>query len=191
MLSVKCSLKPKILYLTLFGNCYKPLQQSLKDLDQAYKNFFNSCTGKRKGIKVKSPLFKRRKSRQTARFVGANYKVGQDKIYLPKVGKIRIVWSRPLTSKPSSVTIIRDSAGRYFASFVVVTFREMSLHCAQHLPKSENSIGIDLGISTFATFSNGTKVESPKPLKQNLKKLGKFQRKFAKTQPGSKPIRKT
>ncbi|NEN91270.1 MAG: IS200/IS605 family element transposase accessory protein TnpB [Okeania sp. SIO3H1] len=156
-----------------------PLQQSLKDLDQAYKNFFNSCTGKRKGTKVKPPLFKSRKSRQTARFVGKNYQVGQDKIYLPKVGKIKITWSRPLASKPSSVTIVKDSSGRYFASFVVDT-------CAEHLPKTENSIGIDLGISTFATLSNGEKFEAPKPLKKNLNKLGKFQRKFAKTDLGSK-----
>ncbi|NEP82634.1 MAG: IS200/IS605 family element transposase accessory protein TnpB [Okeania sp. SIO3B3] len=156
-----------------------PLQQSLKDLDQAYKNFFNSCTGKRKGIKVKLPKFKSRKSRQTARFVGKNYQVGQDKIYLPKVGKIKIVWSRPLASKPSSVTIIKDSAGRYFASFVVET-------CAENLPKLGKSIGIDLGISTFATLSNGDKINAPKPLKNNLKKLAKFQRKFAKTESGSK-----
>ncbi|NEO55342.1 MAG: IS200/IS605 family element transposase accessory protein TnpB [Okeania sp. SIO3B5] len=155
-----------------------PLQQSLKDLDQAYKNFFDSCTGKRKGIKVKSPKFKSRKSKQTARFVGANYKINQDKIYLPKVGKIKIVWSRPLASNPTSVTIIKDSAGRYFASFVV----EIS---PDSLPKTDNSIGIDLGISTFATLSNGEKILAPKPLKQNLKKLTKFQRKFAKTQPGS------
>ncbi|MDJ0517170.1 MAG: RNA-guided endonuclease TnpB family protein [Trichodesmium sp. MO_231.B1] len=156
-----------------------PLQQSLKDLDQAYKNLFNSCTGKRKGIKVKPPRFKSRKSRQTARFVGANYKIGQDKIYLPKVGKIKIVWSRPKPRQPSSLTIIRDSANRYFASFVVE-------NCAEHLAKTNNSIGIDLGISTFATLSNGEKFESPKPLKKNLKKLAKFQRKFAKTKPGSK-----
>ncbi len=101
-----------------------PLQQSLKDLDQAYKNFFNSCSGKRKGIKVKLPKFKSRKSKQTARFVGGNYKIGQDKIYLPKVGKIKIVWSRPLASQPTSVTIIKDSANRYFASFVVETNTE-------------------------------------------------------------------
>ncbi|MGD1700395.1 RNA-guided endonuclease InsQ/TnpB family protein [Dapis sp. BLCC M229] len=69
-----------------------PLQQSLKDLEQAYRNFFNSCTGKRKGIKAKPPKFKSRRSKQTARFVGANYRIGQDKIYLPKVGKIKIVW---------------------------------------------------------------------------------------------------
>ncbi|NEO54884.1 MAG: IS200/IS605 family element transposase accessory protein TnpB [Okeania sp. SIO3B5] len=156
-----------------------PLQQSLKDLDQAYRNFFDSCTGKRKGIKVKPPKFKSKKSRQTARFVGKNYQVSQDKIYLPKVGKIKIVWSRPLASQPSSVTIIKDSAGRYFASFVVDT-------CVEYLPESENSIGIDLGISTFATLSDGQKIDAPKPLKKNLKKLGKFQRKLAQTELGSK-----
>ncbi|NEQ75626.1 MAG: IS200/IS605 family element transposase accessory protein TnpB [Okeania sp. SIO2C9] len=156
-----------------------PLQQSLKDLDQAYKNFFDSCTGKRKGIKVKPPKFKSRKSRQTARFVGGNYKIGQDKIYLPKVGKIKIVWSRKLPSEPSSLTITKDSANRYFASFVVEINPEL-------LPKTNNSIGIDLGISTFATLSNGDKINAPKPLKNNLKKLAKFQRKFAKTELGSK-----
>lgn len=156
-----------------------PLQQSLKDLDQAYKNFFNSVTGKRKGIKVKPPKFKSRKSKQTARFVGANYKIGQDKIYLPKVGKIPIIWSRPLASNPTSVTIIKDSADRYFASFVVDI-------CAEHLAKTENSIGIDLGISTFATLSNGEKILAPKPLQKNLKKLAKFQHKFARTEVGSK-----
>ena len=156
-----------------------PLQQSLKDLDKAYKNFFNSCKGKRKGIKVKPPKFKSRKSRQSARFVGVNYKIGQDKIYLPKVGKIKIVWSRKLPAQPTSLTIIKDSANRYFASFVVEINPEP-------LPKIENSIGIDLGISTFATLSNGEKFESPKPLKNNLKKLAKFQHKFARTEPGSK-----
>ncbi|NES65855.1 MAG: IS200/IS605 family element transposase accessory protein TnpB, partial [Okeania sp. SIO2D1] len=102
-----------------------------------------------------------------------------DKIYLPKVGKIKIVWSRPLASQPTSVTIIRDSANRYFASFVVET-------CAEHLPKSNNSIGIDLGISTFATLSNGEKIKAPLTLKKNLKKLAKFKRKFARTEKGSK-----
>nr|WP_293096502.1 transposase [Okeania sp. SIO2F4] len=56
------------------------------------------------------------------------------------------------------------------------------------MPKTESSIGIDLGISTFAMLSNGEKFEAPKPLKQNLKKLAKFQGKFVRTKPGSKPI---
>nr|WP_293108611.1 transposase [Okeania sp. SIO2F4] len=74
-----------------------------------------------------------------------------------------------------------------------MTFRETSLHCAEHLPKSGNSTGINLGISTFATVGtlhatslHGEKFEAPKPLKQNLKKLAKFQRKFARTEKGSK-----
>ncbi|NES65580.1 MAG: IS200/IS605 family element transposase accessory protein TnpB [Okeania sp. SIO2D1] len=156
-----------------------PLQQSLKDLSQAYKNFFDSCKTKGQGIKVKPPKFKYKKSRQSARFVGENYKIGQDKIYLPKVGKIKIVWSRKLPNNPRSLTIIKDSANRYFASFVVEINPE-------HLPKTDSSIGLDLGISTFATLSNGDKINAPKPLKNNLKKLAKFQRKFARTEKGSK-----
>ncbi|MGK7899196.1 MAG: RNA-guided endonuclease InsQ/TnpB family protein, partial [Xenococcus sp. (in: cyanobacteria)] len=156
-----------------------PLQQSLRDLNQAYQNFFNSVTGKRKGAKVKPPRFKKRKSKQTARFRIGGFKLGQDKVYLAKIGKLKVHWSRPLPNPPSSVTIIKDSAGRYFLSFVVET-------CAEYLAKSGNSIGIDLGISTFATLSNGDKIFSPKPLKQNLKKLAKFQRKFNRTEKGSK-----
>lgn len=85
-----------------------------------------------------------------------------------------------MPKEPTSLTIIRDSANRpSIANFVVETNSES-------LPKTDNSIGIDLGISTFATLSNEEKILAPKPLKNNLKKLGKFQRKFAKTQPGSK-----
>ena len=163
-----------------------PLQQSLRDLNQAYQNFFNSVTGKRKGAKVKPPRFKKRKSKQTARFRIGGFKIGQDKVYLAKIGKLKVHWSRKLPSEPSSVTIIKDSAGRYFLSFVVETNPE-------YLVKSGNSIGIDLGISTFATVGtlhatsvHGDKILAPKPLKQNLKKLAKFQKKFNRTEKGSK-----
>ena len=84
-----------------------------------------------------------------------------------------------MPAEPSSLTIVKDSANRYFASFVVEINPEP-------LPKTDSSIGIDLGISTFATLSNGDKINAPKPLKNNLKKLAKFQRKFAKTEKGSK-----
>ena len=155
-----------------------PLQQSLNDLDVAYKNFFESLSGKRKGPKLKCPRFKSRKSRQSARFMSNNFKVGQHKIELTKVGKIKVVWSRPLPSKPSSATIIRDAAGRHFVSFVIETN-------AESLEPNRQSVGIDLGITTFATLSNGEKVEAPKPLKKNLKKLKKFQRSLSRCQKGS------
>ncbi|GGA05488.1 transposase [Okeania sp. KiyG1] len=83
-----------------------------------------------------------------------------------KIGKLKIVWSRKLPAAPSSVTVIKDSAHRYFLSFVVEIQPEI-------LAQTDNSVGIDLGISTFATFSDGTKVNAPKPLKKRIKKLRK------------------
>ena len=128
-----------------------PLQQSLNDLNQAYQNFFSSTKAKRKGRPVKPPKFKSRKSKQTARFTKGGFKVGQHKVYLAKIGYLKIVWSRELPTAPSSVTVIKDSANRYPLSFVVEIQPEI-------LPQTDNSVGIDLGIKTFATFSDGTKI---------------------------------
>ncbi len=108
-----------------------------------------------------------------------NFQVGQQKIELTKVGKIKIVWSRPLPSKPTSATMIKDASNRYFVSFVVETN-------AEPLEPNGQSVGIDLGITTFATLSNGEKINAPKPLKKNLKKLKKFQRSLSRCQKGSK-----
>lgn len=155
-----------------------PLQQALNDFNQAYQNFFKSVKGKRKGKIVKPPKFKSRKSKQTARFRKGGFKVGEHKVYLAKIGKVKIKWSRPLPSEPSSVTVIKDSADRYFLSFVVETN-------PQKLPENGNSVGIDLGIETFASMSNGKKVKSPKPLKQKLKKLKRCQRNLARKKKGS------
>lgn len=155
-----------------------PLQQSLNDLNQAYQNFFNSCKGKRKGQKIKPPKFKSRKSKQTARFTRGGFKVGQHKIKLAKIGRIKILWSRKLPSKPSSVTVIKDSADRYFVSFVVET-------TPIKLPDNGKSVGIDLGIETFAVLRDGQKIKSPKPLKQKLKKSRRCQRNLSRKKKGS------
>ncbi|MGB3205090.1 MAG: RNA-guided endonuclease TnpB family protein [Crinalium sp.] len=156
-----------------------PLQQSLRDLDQAYQNFFQSCKGQRKGKKIRPPKFKKRKSKQSAKFTNNGFKINQNSVYLPKIGDLDIVWSRPLPSEPSSLTVIKDSADRYFLSFVVEVNSE-------RLPDKGQSIGIDLGITDFATFSNGEKIKAPKPLKKKLKKLNRLQRKFSRTVKGSK-----
>ena len=155
-----------------------PLQQSLNDLNQAYSNFFDSCKGKRKGQKVKPPKFKSRKSKQTARFTRGGFKIGQHKIKLSKIGKVKIEWSRKLPSQPSSATVIKDSADRYFISFVVETNPDT-------LPDNGQSVGIDLGIETFATLSDGQKIKSPKPLKEKLKKLRRCQRNLSRKKKGS------
>ena len=157
-----------------------PLQQSLRDLDQAYSNFFNSCKGKRKGKKVKPPKFKKRKSKQSARFTDNGFKIcpNSDYVYFAKIGKIKVIWSRELPAIPSSATLIKDSADRYFVSFVVEYNPESS-------PENNNSVGIDLGITDFATLSNGEKIKSPKPLKKQLTRLRRLQKNLSRKEKGS------
>lgn len=156
-----------------------PLQQSLRNLDVAFKNFFASCTGKRKSKKVRPPKFKKRRSKQSAQFTRQGFKVNQHNIFLSKIGKIKIVWSRELPSAPSSVTVIKDSANRYFVSFVCEVEHTK-------LPNNNQSIGIDLGITDFATLSTGEKLKAPKPLKQKLKRLRRLQKNLSRKQKGSK-----
>ena len=156
-----------------------PLQQSLNDLDRAYQNFFQSGKGERKGKPVKPPKFKKRRKAQSARFTTGGFKVYTTSVTIAKIGKIKTIWSRELPSKPSSATIIKDPAGRYFVSFVVEIQPET-------LPQTSSSCGIDLGIIDFATFDNGEKVKAPKPLKKNLKRLRKRQRNLFRKQKGSK-----
>ena len=109
--------------------------------------------------------------------MGSAFNVGA-KLRLAKIGDIKVKWSRELPSEPSSVTVIKEAAGRYFASFVV----EVE---AEPLPWTDKAIGIDLGITTFATLDDGTRVDAPKPLKRYLKKLARLQRRPAKCEKGS------
>ncbi|HEY9783741.1 MAG TPA: transposase [Leptolyngbyaceae cyanobacterium] len=91
-----------------------PLQQSIADLGVAYKNFFESLNGKRKGSKVRPPKFKKKDNRQTARFRKGGFSIKGRKVYLAKIGDVHPIWSRELPSEPSSVTVIKDCAARYF-----------------------------------------------------------------------------
>src|SRR5712692_9384766 len=134
------------------------LQQALADLSTAYRNFFASVTGKRKGPKVAPPRFRSRKDhRQAIRFTAnARFQVlPNGKLRLPKIGDVPVRWSRPLPSEPSSVTIIKAAAGRYFASFVVETR-------PAPLSPADSTVGIDLGLTHFAVLSDGRKITSPK-----------------------------
>ena len=172
------ALKKSEAYLWLAEVAAVPLQQVLKDLDVAFRNFFASMTGKRKGPKVRMPRFKKRSNTQSARFVGTAFAIKSGKLFLSKIGNLKVQWSRELPSKPSSVTVIRDAAGRYFVSFVVEVEPKL-------LPWTARAVGIDLGITTFATLDDGTKVGGPKPLRRYLKKLARLQRRLAKCEKGS------
>jgi putative transposase len=156
-----------------------PLQQSLNDLEQAYQNFFKSCKKERKGKPVRPPKFKKRRAAQSARFRKGGFKVCQTSVNLAKIGQVEVVWSRVLPAQASSVTVLKDATGRYFVSFVV----EIQ---SSPLPHLDNTVGVDLGITTFATLSTGEKVDAPKPLKKRIGRLRRLSKNLSRKTRGSK-----
>jgi putative transposase len=159
------------------------LQQSVRDLNQAFNNWFASLKGKRKGSKVRAPQFKKRSNRQAIRFTKGGFKVNERTLSLAKIGKVPIAFSRELPSPPSSVTIIKDCAGRYFASFVVETEPEL-------LPWDTTAVGIDLGLESLATLSSGEKVLPPKFFRSAQKRLRRLQRNLKNKQRGSNRLKR-
>ncbi len=157
------------------------LQQSLRDLDTAYKNFFDGLKGRRP--RMGAPRYKSRKdTRQAVRFTAnARWSITTGgKLRLPKIGDLKVKWSRSLPSTPSTVTVVKDSAGRYFASFAVATGPE------EILPQAPVEVGIDLGLGHFAVLSDGTKIDSPRFLRRAAKRLKKAQHALSRKDKGSK-----
>ncbi|GAA0930172.1 RNA-guided endonuclease TnpB family protein [Streptomyces thermoalcalitolerans] len=157
------------------------LQQSLRDLDAAYRNFFDGLKGKRP--KTGPPRYKsKRDTRQSIRFTAnASWRItAGGRLRLPKIGDVKVKWSRQLPSAPSTVTVVKDSAGRYFASFVVETGP------SEVLPETGGAVGIDLGLRHFAVLSDGTRIDSPRFLRRAEKRLKKAQRDVSRKQKGSR-----
>lgn len=95
---------------------------------------------------------------------------------------MKVKWSRALPSVPSSVTVIKDAAGRYFASFVIDTHPAAD---ATRMPETDRTLGIDLGLTHFAVLSDGRKIDSPRFLRRAERKLKKTQRELSRKQKGS------
>lgn len=146
-----------------------PLQQSVADLGVAYQNFFKHGRG--------YPKFKKRSNQQSARFRKGGFSIKKGKVYLAKIGLLSTKWSRQLPSEPSSVTVIKDCASRYFLSFIVDVEPISN-------PASRESIGVDLGIQIFAAVSNGEKVFAPS-LSRLDRKMRRMHKQLGRAKKGS------
>jgi putative transposase len=136
------------------------LVQACNDARRAYRNWFDSLSGKRKGRKAGHPVFRRKHRRQSIRLTRNGFSLRGLRLYVAKVGEIRVRWSRSLPSEPSSVTVIRDPDGRYYASFVVE-------RQSAPLPACGRETGIDVGLSGLVVTSDGEIIPSPRFLRRN------------------------
>src|SRR4030095_8948498 len=95
------------------------LVQACQDARRAHRNWLDSLTGKRKGRRVGRPRFRTKHGRQSIRLTRNGFAFRRGRLYVAKVGQGGVRWARDWPSAPSSVTVIREPDGRYYASFVV------------------------------------------------------------------------
>ena len=157
------------------------LQNSLKDLDRAYTNFFREI---KKGNSYSIPNFKTKKSNRKSyrtQFNNNNIKLDfiNNQIKLPKLKWVKCKIHRKLTGRILSATISQTPSGKYFVS---ICCDDVEI---PKLDKTGAMIGIDLGIKEFAVTSDGEHIENPKYFKNSEKKLVKLQKELSRKSIGS------
>ena len=133
---------------------------------------FNDC------LQIGHPKPKRKRGRQSIRLTRNGFALHGERLYVAKAGDIRVEWSRDLPSVPSSVTVIREPDGRYYASFVVQ--REPT-----PLPGCDREVGVDLGRSSLVVTSDGETVANPRFYRTAQRRLRRAQRVLSRRQKGS------
>jgi putative transposase len=151
-----------------------PLQQSLRHLERAFKNFFEG--------RANYPTVKKRSQTQSATYTASAFRWDGTTLTLAKMdAPLAIVWSRPLPKacQPTTITVTKDCAHRYFVSILV----EEDIN---PLPVVNTQVGLDLGIKSMVVLSSGESVGNPRYFAKEEKKLAKAQRRHAKKKKGSK-----
>jgi len=151
-----------------------PMQQALRHLDTAYKNFFAG--------RAKYPTFHKKHGTQAAEYTTSAFRFRDGSLTLAKMdAPLKIRWSRPLPPdvKVTTVTVSMDSAGRYFVSLRFT-------HDIPPMRAASGAVGIDAGITSLVTLSTGEKVHNPRHTARDARKLARAQKKLSRCQRGSK-----
>ncbi len=151
-----------------------PLQQALRHLDKAFRNFFEG--------RAKYPRFHKKHGRQAATYASSAFRwdSATHTLTLAKMdAPLDIHWSRSFTGTPTTVTVSKDTAGRYFVSFLVE--EEVAA-----LPVVNALVGVDVGLKDVAVLSTGEKIANPRHLQRSERRLKHAQRSLARKQKGSK-----
>lgn len=154
----------------------KALQSSLKNLDDAYKNFFRRV---KNGEKPGFPKFKRKRDHHKSYKTRQGIVVGDDFVTLPKLGKVDCRISKQVEGRILSATVSQAPSGKYFVSLCCTDIE------VQPLPATRKMVGIDLGIKDFAITSDGQVFANHKYLAASQQNLAKLQRSLSRKQKGS------
>ncbi|MFG2339352.1 RNA-guided endonuclease InsQ/TnpB family protein [Streptomyces yangpuensis] len=150
-----------------------PLQEALRHLDTAFTRFW--------GSRSKYPRFKsKRKSKASARYTRSAFRYSGGELRLAKMADpLDIVWSRPLPAdaQPSTVTVSRDGAGRWFVSLLCEDVPEP-------MPDAGAAVGIDVGLTALVTLSTGEKVANPGHGRRERERLARAQRALSRKKAG-------
>lgn len=153
--------------------------QPFADLGSAFSAFFASLKGTRKGPKMGHPTPRKRGQDDSFYVANDKFHIVGDKIYLPKIGPVRMREELRLPGKILCARVFRK-AGRWYASVQVQgEFRRPTVH-------ERPIIGVDLGVKVAVMPSQGEPIEAPKPLAANLKQLRRANRRLHRRQKGSK-----
>lgn len=156
------------------------LQNASEDLATAYKNFFDSVKGKRKGKKVSAPDYKRKGGRESYRTRGVKVDFQNNKVFLPKIKFVKCILHREFTGTIKSATVSKNPTGEWYVSILVE--EQIQLR-----PMSGQEVGIDLGLKDLAILSSGVTFNHPQKMLAKAKQaLKKEQRILARKTKGSK-----
>ncbi|TDC87713.1 RNA-guided endonuclease TnpB family protein [Actinomadura sp. 7K507] len=151
-----------------------PLQQALRHLQTAFTNFFAG--------RAMYPRFKsRKKSRASAEYTRSAFRWRDGELTLARMSDpLAIVWSRPLpeNAEPSTITVSRDAAGRWFCSILCTD-------TIARLDRMEQAVGVDAGVTSLVTLSTGEKIVNPRHERRDRESLAMAQRDLARKVPGS------
>jgi len=157
------------------------LQNCQVRVDLAFQAFFRRV---KSGDNPGHPRFKGVGRYDSFTYPQTGFKLKDDKLYLSKIGDVKIVLHRPVEGETKTLTIKRSATGKWFASFVSdVGEPATKQNCGTF-------VGIDVGISSFATLSNGKKIDNPRIYKSEERNLTKAQRQLSHAQKGSAERRK-
>ena len=154
-------------------------QEPFINLDKAFKKFFTDL----KQGKISYPKFKRKRDNQGSYYIGGDHVIIKDKKYLkvPNLGLVKLKEKLRFNGKINSVTI-SQKADKFYASFNMQILKDEYIKTHKSVENNRLNVGIDLGISSFVTLSNGLSIKAPKPLNKFTRLLTKRQRQLSKKQ---------